>query len=70
MVQMESHADIVNAIGIDAIANLTGVKPIGVKRWKERNRIPAEYWCSIVEIAKTRKVRGVTLLKLAIWVSM
>lgn len=69
MVCMESHTQIVNAIGVDAIADRTGVKPIGVKRWAQRDRIPPEHWVAVVDIARQNRVRGVTYEQLAILVA-
>jgi len=66
---MLSHAQIVNALGVAALAEATGNKPITVYRWKTRNSIPAEWWVRTVALARQAKVRGVTCEQLAILVA-
>jgi hypothetical protein len=65
--QMISHSDIVTQIGIDALANATGIEPVGVYRWLRRNRIPCEHWLATVRLARKKRLSGITLEAMAIW---
>lgn len=61
-----THAEIVNALGVQMVFVSVPVKKlVAVKRWEQRNRIPAEYWVRIVALARERRVAGVTYQALA-----
>ena len=49
---MRTHTDIVRAVGIDALARLTGKSVHTVRSWQQRQRIPAEHWLILVEEGK------------------
>lgn len=51
---MITHAEIVSALGIEALAGETGRAPIAVRRWLQRNQIPPQYWNAVVRLAKKR----------------
>ena len=52
--------------GTVALARILGKKyPARVSDWKRRKSIPASEWMGIVEAAKKRNIKGVTLEKLA-----
>lgn len=36
------------------------VKPVTVRAWKTRNKIPVEHWGSIIQIGKTKKTKITT----------
>lgn len=42
-----------------------GVKAQTIRKWKQRDRIPSEYWHPLVEAARARGIDGVSLERLA-----
>lgn len=63
---MESVSDVIEALGGPAVLAKEVVGPLEkdastVRQWKKRNSIPEEYWISIAEFAKRKKVSGVHL---------
>lgn len=62
---MTTHADILNALGIDAVAAATGKSKPAVLSWRDRSSIPAHVWPEIVEMPGARKA-GATLINLAL----
>lgn len=47
-VVMRSHTDIIEAIGVEPLADLTGKSIHTARSWVQRKRIPAEYWLLLV----------------------
>lgn len=45
-----SHANIITTDRIPAIAEATGMTEIGVRSWRQRNRIPSEHWPKIAQL--------------------
>jgi len=58
----DTPAELIDRLGgTGAVANYMPA-PVGrVSAWKARGSIPARYWPQIVDLAKIRRVRGVTL---------
>jgi len=50
---------------IRSLAEDLGVKEASVRKWKDRDSIPAEYWLPLVAAAERRGIPGVTLELLA-----
>jgi hypothetical protein len=68
---IETHADIITALGGGTKLS-RGLEALGrtvdretVYAWKLRNRIPADYWPDIVEVARRASVTEITLELLA-----
>lgn len=59
-----SHRDIINELGIDAIASATGKSRAAVASWRDRDNIPARYWIDI-ELCEASK--DYVLRELAVW---
>lgn len=47
---MRTHLDIVKAIGIDALAMMTGKSVHTIRSWQQRKRIPVEHWLLLVDV--------------------
>jgi len=50
---------------IPALAQDIDMPTKTVQKWKERDYIPPKYWLILIEAAKKRRFRGVTLKHLA-----
>lgn len=46
---MQNHKQICERIGEAKAADLCGVTVYAVRSWRQRNRIPAEYWRRIID---------------------
>ena len=63
---MKSFRDIIQAFGGGAaLAHVIGQKPVTVRAWGLRNRIPSEHWHCIAKAAATHKIRGVSVDRMA-----
>ena len=63
---MDTFSDIIEAFGgYKAFAEAIGITASHAGVMKFRNSIPAVYWKTLVEAARSRRIRGVTLEKLA-----
>ena len=52
---VNSFRDVIAACGgITEMALAVGAKPSSVEKWKQRDRIPSEYWQSAIEAARAR----------------
>lgn len=61
-----SFADIIGLWeSADSAAADIGERPATVRKWKQRNRIPSEYWVAVVTAAQARGFAAVTLELLA-----
>ena len=40
--------------GVAEMAQNVGAKPHSVEKWKQRDRIPSEYWQRAIEVARAR----------------
>jgi hypothetical protein len=59
---MKTAQDVIAAFGGSArFAEATGHKPGTVRLWKHRNSIPPEHFPSVVQGARLKRIRGVTL---------
>ena len=58
---MLSHATIIQQLGRPLVAERLSVPVVRVARWEARDRIPAEYWPDIEQIARAERVDGVTV---------
>lgn len=54
------RAIIVKWPDLDALAADAGAGREAVKKWKQRNTIPSEYWAAIIHGAEARAIDGVT----------
>jgi hypothetical protein len=55
------HEAIIAALGgADVISAEIGVPYDTVRKWQERGRIPPRHWPSVVTLAASRRVRGIT----------
>jgi hypothetical protein len=68
---MDSHSEIIDHLG-GGTAVAEGLAAAGheadremVYKWHKRDRIPQEWWSPLVELARTKKKRGVTLERLS-----
>lgn len=41
----------------DILAERIGAKPETVRKWRQRNSIPAEWWTRIIEVAREERIR-------------
>lgn len=63
---MAKLTDIFDAFGgATRLAEAIGISPIHAQTMKTRRSIPSGYWLAIVKAAERKKIRGVTLEKLA-----
>jgi len=63
---MNTFPDIITELGGPAVvAVAAGVDPGVARQWKARANIPPAYWPDIVELAKARGKRGVSMATLA-----
>lgn len=63
---MRTESDVIDALGGSAaVATARGLPLTTVDSWKRRGSIPAAHWPGLVDLARTLRVRGVTLRKLA-----
>ena len=60
-----SHADVIAALGIAALAREIGVSSKMVGGWKTRNSIPGGWYCAVAAAATVFEARGVTVGLLA-----
>jgi hypothetical protein len=61
-----SVSDIFSAFGGNtAVARVLGVGPSTTSEMKRRGRIPAEYWCDLVDAAQRQNIPRITLETLA-----
>jgi len=61
-----THADMIAALGgVEPLASALSVPIVRVRRWHERNRIPADYWPDLASMARNRRIAGVTFHALA-----
>lgn len=63
---MDTFPDLIETLGGAAVvARAVKQDPGTARQWKARNRIPPAYWPGIVALAKSKKIGGVTMEKLA-----
>jgi len=63
---MKSFRAIIDAFGGGAaLAHLIGQKPVTVRAWGQRDRIPPEHWVCIEKAAKAECIRGVDVKQMA-----
>lgn len=63
---MTTFEDVFHAFGGPAaLATAIGIAPGHAQTMKTRGSIPDAYWLAVVEAAKSRRIRGVTLDALA-----
>lgn len=55
----KSHHDLIDRLGAPTLAAALEVPAINVRQWKMRNRIPAEHWSGVIELANERDISGV-----------
>ena len=51
--------------GIQPVADSLGLDYQCVRAWRLRGRIPARHWPAVAELARRRRVRGVSIEALA-----
>ena len=51
---METHKDVLNRLGVDAVAVGLGEKYNTVAKWKQRDSIPADKWIALLALARHR----------------
>lgn len=63
---MRSIPDLIDALGGSAVvANERGLPYTTVASWKARRAIPPREWPGLVQLARRRKLAGVTLQRIA-----
>jgi len=45
---MRSHTEIIEAVGVEPLAELTGKSIHTIRSWKQRKRIPVDCWLLLV----------------------
>jgi len=61
-----THAEILQSIGTDrAVAALVEQPLYRVRKWRQRDRIPSPHWLPVIDAARRKRIRGVTLRALA-----
>lgn len=52
---VSSFRDVIAACGgVTAMAQSVGAKPASVEKWRQRDRIPSDYWKAAIEAAAER----------------
>ncbi len=52
-----SHTALINSFGsISELSQATGVTYETVRAWRNRNRIPGEYWSLLIEVYRSQRV--------------
>jgi len=54
---------------LEAIAEDTGATVVAVRKWRQRNRVPPEFWVALENSAARRKISGITVAQLAAMVA-
>lgn len=63
---MNTFEEVIEAFGgATALAEAIGIKPVHAQTMKARDSIPALYWRDVVDAARQRRIKGVTLDVLA-----
>jgi len=63
---MNSFRDIIQAFGGGAsLAREISEKPVTVRAWGRRDSIPPDHWCAIERAAKAKRIKGVTVGRMA-----
>jgi hypothetical protein len=57
---MKSFRDIIDALGVPALAEAFPAKESHVRVMKARNSIPPEHWGTLIALAEKRGIEGVT----------
>lgn len=61
-----THPEIIDLWpSIEAFADDVGAKVATARKWRQRGRIPSEYWVKTEQAASERKIVNVTLLAIA-----
>lgn len=61
---MSTHKIIENLGGRDFVASKTGVATNTVAHWVRRGKIPSRLWPDIIKLARSKKLKGVTMSSL------
>lgn len=63
---MDSFASLIDKLGGPVeVAKVLGQTPDGVRKMRQRDRVDPTHWPTLVELAKAKQVRGVTVASLA-----
>lgn len=63
---MQSFTEVIARLGgPEAVAPIIGAKADTVRKMSERDSVPPEYWPALIDVARDKRVRGITLAKLA-----
>ena len=58
---MESFQEIIDAVGVGALARAFGVEESHIRTMKARNSIPPEYWGDVVTAARAAALANISL---------
>lgn len=51
-----NHAALISALGATRLAEQLGTRPVTVRAWSGRNRIPPEYWQGVIAVATSDEI--------------
>lgn len=62
---MNTFSDIIARLGgPSGLAPIIGANPEAIRKMAQRESVPSEYWPALIDAARAKRVRGVTLAKL------